>query len=97
MQPQRDGIIAQLVEQRTENPCVAGSIPADTTIKKSLFSNENGLFCFWEYFALEIAKSIGSVKQEPNLYTSMSEVLHRGSKIRQIDCKVYGSSHTAGL
>jgi len=27
----------------------------------------------------------------------MSEVLHRGSKIRQIDCKVYGSSHTAGL
>jgi hypothetical protein len=31
LQPQRDGIIAQLVEQRTENPCVAGSIPADTT------------------------------------------------------------------
>ncbi len=28
-----DGIIAQLVEQRTENPCVAGSIPADTTLK----------------------------------------------------------------
>ena len=31
LQPQRVGIIAQLVEQRTENPCVAGSIPADTT------------------------------------------------------------------
>ena len=26
--PDRDGAIAQLVEQRTENPCVAGSIPA---------------------------------------------------------------------
>ena len=38
LQPQRDGIIAQLVEQRTENPCVAGSIPADTT-KKSLQMN----------------------------------------------------------
>ena len=25
------GTIAQLVEQRTENPCVAGSIPAGTT------------------------------------------------------------------
>ena len=25
------GDIAQLVEQRTENPCVAGSIPAGTT------------------------------------------------------------------
>jgi hypothetical protein len=27
------GTIAQLVEQRTENPCVAGSIPAGTTTK----------------------------------------------------------------
>ncbi len=27
------GTIAQLVEQRTENPCVAGSIPAGTTPK----------------------------------------------------------------
>jgi hypothetical protein len=26
-----DGILAQLVEQRTENPCVPGSIPGDTT------------------------------------------------------------------
>ena len=25
------GAVAQLVEQRTENPCVAGSIPARTT------------------------------------------------------------------
>ena len=51
LQPQRDGIIAQLVEQRTENPCVAGSIPADTTSQKSLFSIENGLFlCFLGVF-----------------------------------------------
>ena len=27
----RGGTIAQLVEQRTENPCVAGSTPAGTT------------------------------------------------------------------
>ncbi len=27
------GAVAQLVEQRTENPCVAGSIPAHTTKK----------------------------------------------------------------
>ena len=26
-----DGVVAQLVEQRTENPCVGGSIPLDTT------------------------------------------------------------------
>ena len=27
------GTLAQLVEQRTENPCVPGSIPGGTTIK----------------------------------------------------------------
>ena len=40
MQPQKryyrteqsQGAIAQLVEQRTENPCVPGSIPGGTTI-----------------------------------------------------------------
>ena len=26
-----DGAIAQMVEQRTENPCVPGSIPGGTT------------------------------------------------------------------
>jgi hypothetical protein len=32
------GVVAQMVEQRTENPCVTGSIPVDATkkqIKKS--------------------------------------------------------------
>ena len=29
-----DGAIAQLVEQRTENPCVPGSIPGGTTDKE---------------------------------------------------------------
>ena len=29
-----DGAIAQLVEQRTENPCVPGSIPGGTTERK---------------------------------------------------------------
>ena len=28
------GVIAQLVEQRTENPCVPGSIPGGTTEKR---------------------------------------------------------------
>ena len=29
--PSKDGTLAQLVEQRTENPCVPGSIPGGTT------------------------------------------------------------------
>ena len=31
---QNNGAIAQLVEQRTENPCVPGSIPGGTTFQK---------------------------------------------------------------
>ena len=31
-QTSNNGAIAQLVEQRTENPCVTGSIPVGTTI-----------------------------------------------------------------
>ena len=30
----KDGGVAQLVEQRTENPCVGGSIPSLTTPEK---------------------------------------------------------------
>ena len=35
LHPLTAGTLAQLVEQRTENPCVPGSIPGGTT-KKSL-------------------------------------------------------------
>ena len=34
LQPQYGGTVAQLVEQRTENPRVTGSIPVGTTTKK---------------------------------------------------------------
>ena len=37
------GILAQLVEQRTENPCVPGSNPGGTT-SKSLDNIETFLF-----------------------------------------------------
>ncbi len=33
LQPLWRGTLAQLVEQRTENPCVPGSIPGGTTNK----------------------------------------------------------------
>ena len=41
LQPQtrNNGAIAQLVEQRTENPCVPGSIPGGTT-NDSVIKNE---------------------------------------------------------
>ena len=49
LQPQtrNNGAIAQLVEQRTENPCVAGSIPAGTTKKINHLQQ-----CRWFSFCL---------------------------------------------
>ena len=48
LQPQtrKIGAIAQLVEQRTENPCVPGSIPGGTTQTKvkSLILTELAIF-----------------------------------------------------
>ena len=53
LQPQtrNNGAIAQLVEQRTENPCVPGSIPGGTTLKRIkdneiLISKRNRDFLF---------------------------------------------------
>ena len=47
---QSDGAVAQLVEQRTENPCVPGSSPGGATRKeKSLVKfNLQGFFFFIE-------------------------------------------------
>ena len=38
----KDGAVAQLVEQRTENPCVTGSSPGGATSPEQLF----GAFLF---------------------------------------------------
>ena len=52
MQPQKGGTIAQLVEQRTENPCVPSSILGGTTKVKSKFTqipefqSNSGIFLF---------------------------------------------------
>ena len=50
LQPQtrKIGAIAQLVEQRTENPCVPGSIPGGTTCKtpKCFIIKHFGVFRF---------------------------------------------------
>ena len=37
LKKKHNGAIAQMVEQRTENPCVPGSIPGGTTYKESFF------------------------------------------------------------
>ena len=43
------GTLAQLVEQRTENPCVPGSIPGGTTskIRNNLLFSELRIFCIY--------------------------------------------------
>jgi hypothetical protein len=48
----KDGAIAQSVEQRTENPCVAGSIPARTTEEKA--SEKSGAFLLYTLLAVHL-------------------------------------------
>ncbi len=45
-----NGAIAQLVEQRTENPCVAGSNPAGTTTKSFSIHGKDFLFIIFSLF-----------------------------------------------
>ena len=61
----KKGAIAQLVEQRTENPCVAGSIPAGTTSKAStkveaflliILTFEESVYGFHHYIVQYIAR-----------------------------------------
>ena len=49
--PKPNGAIAQLVEQRTENPCVPGSIPGGTTYKRQTQLNINQLRFLFDEFA----------------------------------------------
>ena len=50
MHCRHDGAIAQLVEQRTENPCVPGSIPGGTT-KKELLIRVTLFFVIYHHIA----------------------------------------------
>ena len=66
------GAIAQLVEQRTENPCVPGSIPGGTTIDSVISQNPIEIQSFqWGFFYTPIRKfqpsSIWKWAQSENL------------------------------
>ena len=54
LQPQiQRGAVAQLVEQRTENPCVTGSTPVSATNKKRI-ANAVLFFCCGLWHTLSI-------------------------------------------
>ena len=44
------GTLAQLVEQRTENPCVPGSIPGGTTTNKKPIQHEWAFFILYFFY-----------------------------------------------
>ena len=48
LHPHKQGTLAQLVEQRTENPCVPGSIPGGTT-KKTVSKINETVFLFSDF------------------------------------------------
>ena len=63
-----DGAVAQLVEQRTENPCVGGSIPPHTT--ETLAEMLGFLFFIPAWLRCEPVKTAGSLLSKQNLLFS---------------------------
>ena len=61
----KKGAIAQLVEQRTENPCVPGSIPGGTTFRKRKIMKPAEIQSFQWVFSLSTTRrnmQFGAIK-----------------------------------
>ena len=65
LQPQtrNNGAIAQLVEQRTENPCVPGSIPGGTTFTKRKIMKTAEIQFFQRFFLYVLSAKICNLVQ----------------------------------
>ena len=65
LQPQtrNNGAIAQLVEQRTENPCVPGSIPGGTTFTKRKIMKTAEIQLFQRFFLYVLPAKICNLVQ----------------------------------
>ena len=65
LQPQtrKIGAIAQLVEQRTENPCVPGSIPGGTTFTKRKIMKTAEIQLFQRFFLYILSAKICNLVQ----------------------------------
>ena len=65
LQPQtrNNGAIAQLVEQRTENPCVPGSIPGGTTFTKRKLTKTDEIQSCQRYFLYVLYAKICNLVQ----------------------------------
>ena len=65
LQPQtrNNGAIAQLVEQRTENPCVPGSIPGGTTFTKRKIMKIAEITVFQRFFLYVLSAKICNLVQ----------------------------------
>ena len=65
LQPQtrNNGAIAQLVEQRTENPCVPGSIPGGTTFTKRKIMKTAEIQLFQWFFIYVLPAKICNLVQ----------------------------------
>ena len=65
------GAIAQLVEQRTENPCVPGSIPGGTTIHEEnaerLIADRPAFFHFLPFASCSVWYGEGAVPQRTRI------------------------------
>ena len=87
-QLRNNGTIAQLVEQRTENPCVPGSIPGGTTVQKEVyyFQSSKPFFAYIAFKSFMIvlswrSKSIAFRAQKDCFYLLKALILECKSSV----------------
>ena len=75
MHPFKVGALAQLVEQRTENPCVPGSIPGGTTFQNP--NESSGFLIFSSIFQNLMLKTIFlNLKKSLNPFVFLPDLIH---------------------
>ena len=94
-----DGAIAQLVEQRTENPCVPGSIPGGTTKSESCipqlsFAFSSLLILFYIYVLRKNQLQLGQINREYPSYILYPYSIHYRSRYLRLYTRLYSASGT---
>ena len=94
-----DGAIAQLVEQRTENPCVPGSIPGGTTKSESCipqlsFAFSSLLILFYIYVLRKNQLQPGQTNREYPSYILYPYSIHYRSRYLRLYTRLYSASGT---
>ena len=82
------GFVAQLVEQRIENPCVGGSIPPEATIEVYTLRLISGRKVSWLHASSNLATS--------TIYGTIAQLVEQAFHTRSVTCSNQVSATIVG-